>query len=69
MDWGRPKPTYPEREPVAYRDYAVLREASGHAAESLLELITALRFYEPAGKVVAKATERLANLRTLGVTR
>ena len=48
---------------------AALREAAGHACESINELLTLLKFYEPPGKVATKAEERLARLRALGAIR
>lgn len=50
-------------------DEAERREAAGQAAESLTELLQAMKFYEPEGKVARKAHERLARLRALGAIR
>ena len=68
-DRGVPERTYPPKGPVPFSEYAALREAAGHACESINELLTLLKFYEPPGKVATKAEERLARLRALGAIR
>lgn len=65
----RERAPLPPKRPVPFADYAALREAAGHAAESLTELLQAMKFYEPEGKVARKAQERLARLRALGAVR